>query len=218
MLDAKISDLPSYLRIGCVEIELDADDCLSYEEFQQFTPLFQQLKPALVGSHLILNTYDMVNREFDSFLKEKLLPLFDCCGRYKFSFECNPKEISAFVASLLQLPSIAASVGIEFNFTYFTKNRSEIDDAETNNAASLPIEAISNWLHKPAGAGSTKKMGENRYFRFDFSDIENMSAMVDHLKKVGSRNFLFLVLSFTYRGVERIFKKNLISKIKLKDF
>ena len=209
MLDAKITGLPPFIRFDYIKIDA-ADDCFNYE-FQQFVPLLHQLKPALVGSHLILSSYSymMFDPKFDSFIKEKLLPLFDCCGRYKFNFKCNPKEISAFVASLLQLPSIAASVGIEFNFTYFPKNRSEIDDAETNNAASLPIEAISNWLHKPAGAGSTKKMGENRYFRIDFSDIENMSAMVDHLKKVGSRNFLFLVLSFTYRyrGVERILKK-----------
>ena len=205
LLDAKISDLPSYLRIDCIEFELYT---LSYEEFQQYTPLFQQLKPAIIGSHLILDIYKMVDREFDSFLKGKLLPLFDCCGRYKFrfkSFKCNPKEISAFVASLLQLPSIAASVGIEFDVTYRPRKRSE-----TNNAASLPIEAISNWLHKPVvAAGSIKKIREKRYFRFQFSNIENMSAMVDHLKKVGSRNFLFLVLSFTYRyrGVERILKK-----------
>ena len=187
MLDAEISDLPPYLRIGCVELKIDDvdaedEDLLNYETFQQFVPLFHQLKPALVGSHLILSSYMMVDREFDSFIKEKLLPLFDCSGRYKFSFKCNPKKISAFLASLLQLPSIAAGVGIEFDVMYFS---------ETNNAASLPIEAISNWLHKPAAAESFKKIGEKRYFRFQFSNIGNMSAMVEHLKKVCSRNFFF---------------------------
>ena len=175
LLDAKIYDLPSYLRIGCVEFEIDED--VNYKAFQQYTPLFHQLKPTLVGSHLILDTYKIVNREFDLFIKEKLLPLFDCCGRYKFRFEIfkrNPKEISAFLASLLQLPSIAASVGIEFVVHW----------PETNNATSLPIEAISNWLHKPAAAKSFKKIGEKRYFRVQFSNIGNMSAMVDHLKKV----------------------------------
>ena len=193
MLDAKITDLPSFLRI--VFVELQSDEWLNDEEFQQFMPLLHQLKPALVGSHLILSSYKMVDREFDSFIKEKLLPLFDCCELYKFSFECNPKEISAFLDSLLQLPSIAASVGIEFNFTYFPKNRSE-----TNNAASLPIEAISDWLHKPAAAGSFKKIGEKRYFRFNFQniEIENMSAMVEHMKKVGSCNF-FLYYLLSYR-------------------
>ena len=192
MLDAKISDLPSYLRIEYVEFE--SYEWLNAEEFQRYMPLFHQLKPALVGSHLILDTYKMVNREFDSLLKEKLLPLFDCCGRYKFSFRCNPKEISAFLDSLLQLPSIAASVGIEFDVTYWPRKRSE-----TNNAAALPIEAISNWLHKTKE--SIKKIGEERYFRFQFSniEIENMSAMVDHLKKVCSRNFFLNIIFYRQR-------------------
>ena len=196
LFDAEISDLPSYLRIGCVEIAEHADECFNYGEFQQLMPLFHQLKPALVGSHLILDIYKMVDREFDSFLKGKLLPLFDCCGSYKFSFKCNPKEISAFVASLLQLPSIAASVGIEFDVKHRPKKRSE-----ANNAAALPIEAISNWLHR----STIKKIGEKRYFRFQFSNIENMSEMVEHLKKVGSRNFLFLHCILSAEDLERIF-------------
>ena len=185
MLDAKIPDLPSYLRIEFVKLEFndyDCDrDCLNDEEFQQFMPLLHQLRPALVGSQLIIDTNKVIDPELDSFLKEKLLPFFDCCVRYNFSFKCNPKEISAFLASLLQLPSIGSSVGIEFVGKHRPKEGSSPD-----NAASLPIEAISNWLHKlPAAAESIKKIGKKRYFRFHFSDIENMSEMVEHLKKVG---------------------------------
>ena len=56
VLDAELPDLPSYLRIGCVGIEFDDDDYLDDEEFQEFMPLFHQLKPALIGSHLIMDT------------------------------------------------------------------------------------------------------------------------------------------------------------------
>ena len=150
-------------------------------------PLFQQLKPALIGSKLILGTINEDNREF---VKEELLPFFDCCKRYEFNIErkmTSPKDISDFIASLLQLPLIESSVGIEFNQFYMSFDRPKPGDA-----TSLPIEAISNWLHKPAAVESNKAIGEKRSLRINLWNIENMSEMVEHLKKVGSRNFCLL--------------------------
>ena len=137
-------------------------------------PLLQKLKPALVGSQLILGTINEDNREF---IKEKLLPFFDCCKRYKFDIGCMLKDISAFIASLLQVPSIRSSVGIEFNQNYWSQKPS-----------ALPIEAILNWLHKPAAVESNKAIGKKRSLRIHLSKIENMSEMVEHLKKVNSIN------------------------------
>ena len=141
-------------------------------------PLFQQLKPALIGSKLILGTINEDNR---GFVEEKLLPFFDCCKRYKFKIGCKQKEICAFLASLLRLPSIESSVGIEFNDSYWGWfHRPEPGDA----TSSLPIEAILTWLHKPAAVGSNKAIRETRSLRIHLSNIENMLEMVEHLKTV----------------------------------
>ena len=146
--------------------------------------LLQKLKPALIGSQLILGT--MYSREF---IKEKLLPFFGCCKRYKFIIDLKQKEISAYLVSLLQLPSIGSSVGIEFNDKQSASRRGRPPVGVT----SLPIEAILTWLHKPAAVGSNKAIGEKRSLRINLSNIGNISEMVEHLKKVGSRNFFCLL-------------------------
>ena len=155
--------------------------CFDGEEFQEYMPLFQQLKPALIGSQLILGTIDEDNREF---VEEKLLPFFDCCKRYEFNFRrktTSTKDISDFIASILQLPLIESSVGIEFNDSYWGWfHRPEPGDA----TSSLPIEAILTWLHKPAAVGSNKAISETRSLRIHLSNIENMLEMVEHLKTV----------------------------------
>ena len=154
--------------------------CFDGEEFQEYMPLFQQLKPALIGSKLILGPYDKDNREF---VVEKLLPFFDRCKRYEFNFEhmiTSPKEISDFIASILQLPLIESSVGIEFNQFYWDW----LYRPKPGDATPLPIEAILNWLNKPAAVESNKAKREKRSLRINLSNIENMSEMVEHLKTV----------------------------------
>ena len=159
---------------------------LKGKEFQEYMPLLQQLKPALTSPQLILGAITENNREF---IKEKLLPFFNCCKRYKLNIDLEQKDISAFIASLLQLPSLESSVGIEFNDNYCFSSGRIIISHFRYGATSLPIEAILNWLHKPAAVGSNKATGEKRYLRINLSNIENMSEMVEHLKKVASRNF-----------------------------
>ena len=159
---------------------------LDGEKFQTYMSLLQQLKPALIGSKLILGPYDKDSHEF---VVEKLLPFFDRCKRYEFNFEhmiTSPKDISDFIASILQLTSIESSVGIEFNVNHW----GWFHRPEPGAAASLPTEAISNWLQKPAAVESIKAIREKRYLRINLSNIGNMSEIVEHLKKVGSRIFL----------------------------
>ena len=185
MLDAEISDLPPFLRIECVKVDtdfLDDEDEDEGKEFQEFITLFDQLKSALVGSHLILGCITVAHIEI---VKEKLLPFFDCCKSYKFMIKMVPKEISKFIVSLLQMPSIESSVDIEF----YGYHRSS-DQPTPDNATSLPIEAISNWLHKPA-VESVEKIGEKRFLRINLSNINNMPEMVGHLVKVNSLKFYF---------------------------
>ena len=168
LLDATFPNLPPFLRIGVVEVR---------EDFQQFMPLFQQLKPALLGSRLILDISKLAPGY------EKLLPLFNCCRSYEFTISrCNQKEISNLLASFLQLPTIGSCFDIEFN--HIRRKSPSLDDV-----ASLPIEAILNWLHNSVSAESIKQTGKNRSLRLALQNIGNMSEMVEHLKKVVSRNY-----------------------------
>ena len=175
LIDAKIPDLPLFIRIEEVAVvAYDPYTCPKNEkEFHMFMPLFCQLKSAFIGSHLILGDCSMDNHEF---LKEKLLSFFDCCKRYKFYIKLNPKEIPAFITPLLQLPSIGSSVDVKFTDNHWSWERSAPEKA-----TSLPVEAISNWLHKQT---SINGIGENRSLSIHLSNIKNASEMIEHLKKV----------------------------------
>ena len=84
------------------------------------------------------------------------------------------------LALLLQHPSIGSNVFIDI-----WGRRIPIPADKTT----LPIEAISNWLHKQA-VKSLKKMDEKRYLHLECINFGNMLEMVDHLKEV----HFFLVL------------------------
>ena len=146
---------------------------ISYGIFRKNMLLLQKLKSALIGSQLILCTINKNNREF---IKEKLLPFFGCCKRYKFIIDLKQKEISAYLVSLLQLPSIGSSVGIEFNDKQSASRRGRPPVGVTL----LPIESLLTWLHKE----SNKAIGEKRSLRINLWNIGNISEMIEHLKKV----------------------------------
>ena len=59
----------------------------------------------------------------------------------------------------------------------------------------LPIEAISNWLHKPAAANTVEsikqKMEEKRNLYLDCRNFGNKLEMVEHLKEVVISVFYF---------------------------
>ena len=78
------------------------------------------------------------------------------------------------LALLLQHTSIGSNVFIDI-----WGRRIPIPTDETT----LPIEAISNWFHKPA-VKSLKKMEEKRSLHLDCGNYGNMLEMVDHLKEV----------------------------------
>ena len=167
--------------------------------FELISPLLLQLKPAFVGSRLLLSKF-VENSEFQ-FVREKLLPFFDCCTRFKFCIECTPEEVSVFFASLLQHPSIEYALSFELSFYGYHHNAPPTQ---------LPIGVISKWLNNPrlppsaiAAVKSNTKVKENRrllrvYF-LSTVDIANMQAMVEHLKKVAWHfsTFFYTLLPFT---------------------
>ena len=121
------------------------------------------------------------------FFTDKFLPLFDCCGHYSFHIDCRQMDGPDYITSILQLLSFGSSVFFEIYDGY------HIPEDETT----LPIEAISNWLHKPIESINEKR--EGRYFGLNCRNFENMLEMVDHLKEVAILVFLEFLGCFSYR-------------------
>ena len=189
---AKI-DLPPYIRFEDIKFLYAENDSkskpVSVNRFELISPLLLRFKPAFVGSRLSL-PLNISNSEFD-FVLAKLLPIFDACKHFSFGdVECQPEQGSAFLASLLQHPSIKGASSVKFEF-YYRYHR-------TWPEAELPIEAISNWLHKPAGINTAKlpsKMMEKQFLlKVSFQKIGNILEMIKHLKKVRT-NMLHLLFN-----------------------
>lgn len=148
------------------------------KRFELISPLLFQLKSAFVGSRLDLTF--ITDTEFELF-RAKILPIFNRCKHFNFRcVRCHPFDKgSAFLASLLQHPSIrkASSIDIVFRSLFYNSPR-----------AKLPIASISHWLHRPCAAipaaKLTSKPMEKRCLNVFFDSIENISKMIKHLKKV----------------------------------
>ena len=184
IVSAKVR-FPPYLRFKAVsfvyEENASKNKPVDANRFELILPLLLQLKPTFVDSRLSL-PLNISNSEFD-FVLAKLLPIFDGCKHFSFGeVECQPDQGSAFFASLLQHASIKSASSVEFEFS--DRYNHYWPEAE------LPIEAISNWLHKPCVIGATagkltNKIMEKRFLLdVQFLKIGNILKMIKHLKKV----------------------------------
>ena len=176
VFDAKICDLPPYVRFKIKVVQ----HYVVQEQFKLISPLLLQLKPAFEGSRLEMRFDEIVQKDQFEYLLQNLLPFFASCKHYKFWFGYNSGEACTFLASLLRLPSIDNASS--FDVLFFHSGR---DVATTQQ---LPIEAISNWLHKPAiGELSTDERANSRSLdeiNLINTQIQNMLEIVEHLKKV----------------------------------
>ena len=186
---AKI-DLPPYIRFEDIKFLYAENDSkskpVSVNRFELISPLLLQLKLAFVGSRLSLPLH-ISNSEFD-FVLAKLLPIFDACKHFSFGdVEWQPEKGSAFLASLLQHPSIKGASSVKFEFYYRYDH--------TWPEAELPIEAISNWLHKP---NSGSKITEKRFLEVLFIKTENILEMIKHLNE--APNFCIWLQLYLFLG------------------
>ena len=169
-------DFPQYLRFEAIKLVDKYGDFngkpFDEKRFELISPLLFQLKSAFVNSRLDLA---YITRNELDFVQEKLLPIFDCCKHFKFDFvKCYPDEGSAFLASLLQHPSIRSASSVQ------VKCHDSAYDLYNSPGAQLPIEAISNWLHKP---NSGSKITEKRFLEVLFIKTENTLEMIKHLNE-----------------------------------
>ena len=176
VFDANIGGLPSYVRFKSVEV---VQHYMVLEQFELIAPLLLQFKPAFVGSRFEMRFDRIVQKNQFDYLLQNLLPFFDSCKHYKFWFQYNSGEACTFLDSLLRFPSIDNASSFDVMFYYY--------DCDVATTQQLPIEAISNWLHKPAvGELSTDERANSRSLDEIYLNIQiqNMLEIVEHLKKV----------------------------------
>ena len=134
------------------------------EQFELISPLMLQFRSVFDSSVFYLYCGDEItNAKFD-FILQTLIPLFDCCKQYIFSFDNvigMAGEAFTFLVSLLQLPSIVNASSIDVFFYY----RDAVGATQQ-----LSVEAISNWLHKPFK--HVNKMTEKRSLHVGFCSIQ----------------------------------------------
>ena len=182
VFDANIGDLPPFVRFESVEV---VQHYMVQEQFELISPLLLQFKSAFVGSLLKMRFCHVVQKDQFDYLLQNLLPFFDSCKHYKFSFYYNSGEACTFLASLLRLPSINNASSFHIMFHHFDRDKAT--------AQQLPIEAISNWLHKPAIGELSANRSLDVINLIRNIQIEDMLEIVEHLKKVILRIFTFIM-------------------------
>ena len=223
---------------------------MSDEEFQDITPLIHQFVPAFIGTRLVFRGYrrDKLNSFIinkllpalhdlrirglvfngnyrdgvsSSFVIDKLLPTLHHLQirvrHYDFPSYVRLEDDASFLISFLQHPSIVNASKINIQFFYADSSTYYLTEPEEH----YPIDAISNWLHRPVVVSccdSVELVNKRNYWAMEKRSLQvlfpsakriNLLEMVDHLKKVHAFEFLalmFLTLNFllnqiTKRGI-----------------
>ena len=194
-LDAK--SFPSFFRFGNVDIFISRrrrfyEENLETQPFAEKCQLFedqlQLMKAALNGSIIIFYGFiDQSDRScfYDhdqvlEYLRNRLFPICDKSRGYDFwiGFYLDANTTGFIIASILQMDQIDRSSNVKIDFS-------------ADDRTKLPIEEISNWLHRNGGGQ------QERSLYIDLSQIENLADVFTHLKEV----FILYFLQFCKIGL-----------------
>ena len=198
------ASFPSFVRFDNATILLSAsffDEEDEGEELWDRQPIagkcqlledqLKLIKPALNGSIMKIDaSIDQDNpfcfddhHEFLKYLSDRFLPICDKSRGYEFciSFESDANTIRFVISSILQMDQIDRSSNVKIDF---------LADDRTK----LPIEEISNWLHRSCDDGGQRE----RSLYIDLSQIENLADVFTHLKEVF---ILYFFLQFCKIGL-----------------
>ena len=194
--DADLLTIPHFIRF--ITIEIDYDHPKAIEErgakYRAFLQSLVESNAKITGSKLVLYTSITNHATFFDEIGQKLLTEFSFWCAYKFCifFYSEFDLTSNFIASLLQLGQINRCSNVELSLQ-FTKNRQ------------LPVETIGNWLNRNFDGTIAKNKQEGKeivFLRIDYSsEIENVSEMIEHLKKV---QILYLTNAYNIIGIRSI--------------
>ena len=177
------------IRMGCSNPNYIIDKHSIEKKCGLFETYFRQLKTVLENANVIVFDLkiDLFQRypnrfknhlELLNYLSNKLLPMCDFFNGYKFCIEFDNDWDAGtdVISAILQLPKVIQSSKVQI-VLHGIKQPTQ-----------LPIEAISNWLHRKFDDGleciSTKQSGERFLLIHVYSRFQNDTAIVDHLKEV----------------------------------
>ena len=170
-------DIPQFLRFVNVELYVDRK-CNSVVNY------LQPLKKSLNGSNLI--TFEArINENIQSgfsnhlqllnHIQEELMPIFDSSHGYKFKvhFDSDANAGVNVIRQLLQMHPIDRCSNVEITLYGLEEQPNQ-----------LPLEAISNFLHRNRKCGRIRQDSNEIYLRIKMAEIQNVHATCDHFKKV----------------------------------
>ena len=109
------------------------------------------------------------------FLRNRLLPICDSSHCYNFSIDLDSDKHAAsnIIASILQIQQISRCSHSKFCFE------------SVNQPINLPVEIVSNWLHRTFDEnGNTKQKQERFLLIYSNAGTENLLQIWDSLKRV----------------------------------
>ena len=190
-----------FLRFGWIEIIASWPEfkkCKDVQPIEQKCQLFVEqfrLNPKILDGSMVTFHCDVNSNnsshfhdysELLGYLRNQLLPIFDKPRGLMFEISFNSDsdrtvrtEGKSIISSLLQMPQIerVLSVGIVF-----------YDDEQTD----LPIDEISNWLHRNHGDQRERSL----FISSNPRDAGTNEMLLNHLKEVHSAYFYYILCLF----------------------
>ena len=181
-VQSEFPKFPQFIRFDQVRLLYERSKLPIDEMGQSIVNYLQPLKSALNDSNMIyfsgaINQGQVFNCFTDhskllNHVQEGLMPICNSSRGYNFKiwFYTNNNTGSKVAATILQMPAIARCSTLEINLNYIQE------------PIRLPVEAISNWLHRRYDG--TNENRKELFLRFEVYNIENIGDLYEHLKKV----------------------------------
>ena len=179
----ELPKFPQFIRFGQVHLLYGHPELPNYEMCQSVVNYLQPLKSALNDSNMIYFT-GTINQDQDNqdcftdhsklldHVQEGLMPICNSLRGYSFNilFCTNKNTGSKVAATILQMPAIVRCSTLEICLHYI------------QDPIQLPVEAISNWLHRKYDG--TNENRKELFLKIGAYNIENIGDLYEHLKEV----------------------------------
>ena len=187
-----------FLRFGWIEIIASWPDfkkCKDSQPIEQKCQLFVEqlrLNPEILDGSMVTFHCDVDSNnsshfhdyfELLGYLRNQLLPIFDkprgLMFEISFESESDRTEGKSIISSLLQMPQIERVLSVEIVFH---------DDERTD----LPVDEISNWLHRNHGDQRERSL----LISCNARGAGTNERLLSHLKEVPSACIFYFMLIF----------------------
>ena len=180
-----LASFPPFLRFN--EVELTCGEPWNTKSIEKMCelPIKSALKYAKMiafkgGINLNRGNYFSDHSKLLEFLHNRLFPICDSSRGYKFSIDLDSDRHAAddIIFSILQLQQISRCSHAEFRFV------------SANQPTKLPVELVSNWLHRTCDENENKKQQDRFLLMYSNTGIANAMLIWDSLKGVDFLLFL----------------------------